>query len=126
MIDASAVKSHRVANEANSKEEKRMYTQFPLATFSGLLLAGSVLIAGTSLADTFSYDQGALPDATPWTSAEFQNNPEAFQFVVIGDRTGGANQEHTFKLAMDQLNLLQPEFVINVGDTIEGYSDDKG
>ena len=25
---------------------------------------------------------------------------------------------------MDQINLLQPEFVINVGDVIEGYSDD--
>jgi len=31
----------------------------------------------------------------------------------------------TFALAIDQLNLLQPEFVINVGDVIEGYSDDK-
>jgi hypothetical protein len=26
---------------------------------------------------------------------------------------------------MDQLNLLQPEFVINVGDIIEGYADSK-
>jgi hypothetical protein len=32
--------------------------------------------------------------------------------------------EGTFALAVDQLNLLQPEFVINVGDLIEGYSDD--
>jgi hypothetical protein len=102
-----------------------MYTRFSSAKFHGLLLVGSVLIAGNSIAETFSYDQGALPGATPWTSAEFQNKPEEFQFVVIGDRTGGANQEHTFKLAIDQLNLLQPEFVINVGDMIEGYSDDK-
>ena len=102
-----------------------MNTQFPLARFGGLLLAGGVLIASNGMADPFTYDQEALPDATPWTEAEFQNDPGTFQFVVIGDRTGGANQEHTFKLAMDQLNLLQPEFVINVGDTIEGYSDDK-
>jgi UDP-2,3-diacylglucosamine pyrophosphatase LpxH len=33
--------------------------------------------------------------------------------------------EGTFKIAIDQLKLLQPEFVINVGDLIEGYSDDK-
>ena len=32
---------------------------------------------------------------------------------------------HTFKLAIGQLNLLKPEFVITVGDLIEGYSDDK-
>ena len=102
-----------------------MKTRFRLAKVHGLLLAGSVLLASNSLADTFSYDQKALPNAMPWTSAEFQNDPQEFQFVVIGDRTGGANQEHTFKLAMDQLNLLRPEFVINVGDTIEGYSEDK-
>ena len=28
-------------------------------------------------------------------------------------------------MAIGQINLLQPEFVINVGDIIEGYSDDK-
>jgi len=73
----------------------------------------------------FSYDQTRLAKATPWTSEEFQNDPNEFQFVIIGDRTGGANVLETFKLAMGQLNLLQPEFVINVGDLIEGYSDDK-
>lgn len=45
--------------------------------------------------------------------------------MIIGDRTGGANAQGTFRLAIDQLNLLRPEFVINVGDSIEGYSDDK-
>jgi hypothetical protein len=28
-------------------------------------------------------------------------------------------------MAMDQLNLLQPEFVINVGDLVEGYTENK-
>ena len=127
MIDAHTMNGYQVANDAHNGKEKSMcmYKKFSFAKFSCLLLAGSVLIASNSLADTFSYDQKALPDAKPWTSTEFQNDPEEFQFVVIGDRTGGANQEHTFKLAMDQLNLLQPEFIINVGDTIEGYSDDK-
>ena len=88
-------------------------------------MAAGALIGGNSFAETFSYDQGALPDAKPWSSPEFQNDPQEFQFVVIGERTGGANQEQTFKLAIGQLNPLQPEFVINVGDTVEGYSDDK-
>ena len=88
----------------------------------GLAVTG---VSSAALSADFSFDTAALPDAKPWTSAEFRNDPREFQFVVIGDRTGGANQEHTFKLAMGQLNLLQPEFVINVGDTIEGYSDDK-
>jgi len=72
----------------------------------------------------FSYDEVSLAGATPWTSQEFLDDPDEFQFVIIGDRTGGANVQETFRLAVDQLNLLQPEFVINVGDMIEGYSDD--
>ena len=102
-----------------------MSKQFSLVKLQTLLLAGSVLISANSIADVFSYDQTSLPGATPWTSVEFQNSPEEFQFVIIGDRTGGANVAGTFALAIDQLNLLQPEFVINVGDIIEGYSDDK-
>jgi hypothetical protein len=73
----------------------------------------------------FYYDEEAFPDAKPWSSENFQNNPENFQFVIIGDRTGGANALGTFDLALDQINLLQPEFVINVGDLIEGYPIDE-
>jgi len=73
----------------------------------------------------FEYNKELINDATPWTSENFKNNPENFQFVIIGDRTGGANAEGTFKLAMGQINLLQPEFVINVGDLIEGYPEDR-
>ena len=87
------------------------------------LLFGS-LTATANSAD-FSFDNKALPESKPWTSEDFNNDPDNFQFVIIGDRTGGANVEGTFKLAIDQINLLQPEFVINVGDKIEGYSDDK-
>jgi len=74
---------------------------------------------------TFIYEKAKFSTARPWSSEDFKNNPANFQFVIIGDRTGGANAQGTFALAMDQINLLQPEFVINVGDLIEGYSDDK-
>ena len=72
----------------------------------------------------FVYDQAAISGKKPWTSESFRNNPANFQFAIIGDRTGGANVQGTFALAMPQLNLLQPEFVINVGDMIEGYTED--
>ncbi|MBE9636297.1 metallophosphoesterase family protein [Salipiger mangrovisoli] len=82
-------------------------------------------VAGTTgAAADFSYDTAALPGAKPWTSEDFNDNPSDFRFIVIGDRTGGANVEGTFGLAVEQVRLLQPEFVINVGDLIEGYSDD--
>lgn len=100
--------------------------------FVASLVSGILLLSGCSTAQKdsssamLSYDQEALSKAQPWTSKDFQSNPENFQFAIIGDRTGGANAQGTFDLAMEQLNLLQPEFVINVGDMIEGYSDDKG
>jgi hypothetical protein len=83
------------------------------------------LASSAALADDFSYDKNALPNGKPWTSETFTAGPDNFQFVIIGDRTGGANQEGTFDIAINQLKLLQPEFVINVGDMIEGYSDQK-
>jgi len=80
---------------------------------------------GQEAKNGFSYDKQRLTAAKPWTDKKFQNNTAEFHFLVIGDRTGGANVQGTFKLAMTQINLLLPEFVINVGDLIEGYSDQK-
>ena len=86
--------------------------------------SGCSTTRGGSSDAVFHYDRATLPGAKPWTSKDFKNDPDEFQFAIIGDRTGGANVEDTFRIAMDQINLLQPEFVINVGDVIEGYSDD--
>jgi len=94
--------------------------------FVAIAMFSNVAMAENTAPDSevFTYDK-RLTKTKPWTSQKFQNDPNEFQFAVIGDRTGGANVEETFKHAVDQLNLLQPEFVINVGDMIEGYSDKK-
>ena len=63
--------------------------------------------------------------ATPWTGRPFNNDPVHFQFAIVSDRTGGPRPE-VFNKAMLQLNLMQPEFVICVGDLIEGYTDNRG
>ena len=111
---------------------KKIAERATMITFVAAMLSGIVLLNGCSSIGTsngkitaFNYDKAALPGAKPWTSENFKNNPDNFQFVIIGDRTGGHNVQGTFEHAMDQINLLQPEFVINVGDLIEGYSDDK-
>ena len=39
----------------------------------------------------FKYDRATFSAAKPWTSENFKNNPDNFQFVIIGDRSGGAN-----------------------------------
>ena len=61
--------------------------------------------------------------AKPWTATPFNAHAGDFQFALVGDRTGLA-RPGVFEHAISRLNLLQPEFVINVGDMIEGYSDD--
>jgi len=99
------------------------------STMAATILVLAVLASGCAVrekpseASVFSYETKRLTRARPWTAKEFQNKPEDFQFVIIGDRTGGANVQKTFEMAVQQINLLQPEFVINVGDLIEGYSD---
>lgn len=47
-----------------------------------------------------------------------------FRFAVIGDRTG-AHRPGVFSDAMRKLELLQPDFVITVGDLLEGYTKDE-
>jgi hypothetical protein len=88
-----------------------------------VLVVGCAVHDRASQAPPFSYDKERLAGAKPWTAKAFLNNPTEFQFVIIGDRTGGANALKTFEMALQQINLLRPEFVINVGDLIEGYSD---
>ena len=60
---------------------------------------------------------------TPWTSLDFNNNPYNFQFAIVTDRTGG-HRPGVFMDGINKLNLLQPEFVMSVGDLIEGYTTD--
>jgi calcineurin-like phosphoesterase family protein len=115
-----------------------MFKKWLVVIFSVLLLAGIFLQSGycaeqgksssklsKSKTAVFSYDKAEIPKAKPWTSKPFKINPDNFQFAIIGDRGGGANVQGTFERAMDQLNLLQPEFVINVGDLIEGYTNER-
>lgn len=59
----------------------------------------------------------------PWTNKPFYNNPDNFQFAIVSDRTGG-HREGVFGKAIEKINQLYPEFVMSVGDLIEGYTKD--
>lgn len=62
--------------------------------------------------------------AVPWTGLDALDAPQAFHFAVVSDRTGG-HRGSVFADAMPKLNLLQPAFVLSVGDLIEGYTADR-
>ncbi len=59
--------------------------------------------------------------SSPWTGTKLNNDPNNFQFAIVSDRTGGV-RPGIFETAVEKLNLLQPEFVMSVGDLIMGYT----
>ncbi len=59
----------------------------------------------------------------PWTNLDFNNNPRNFHFVVTPDHTG-AHRSGILQKGIDRINLMQPEFVVSIGDLIEGYTHD--
>jgi len=52
------------------------------------------------------------------------NEEDAFFFAVFGDRTGGpADGVKILSEAVDDVNLLEPDLVMTVGDLVQGYND---
>lgn len=83
-------------------------------------LAAGVLsvLALTALADEprLLTDREAVRPALP-------EEDDAFAFVVFGDRTGGdAIGINVLKQAVKDTNLLDPDFVMTVGDLVQGYN----
>lgn len=63
--------------------------------------------------------------ARPWTSLAVLDGPERFHFAVVTDRTGG-ERPGIFSLGVEKVNLVQPAFVMSVGDLIQSYTKDAG
>ncbi len=88
----------------------------------GLLVAAFAISGGQKTAKTDM--QIDVENRNPWTNLRLNNAPETFHFLVVSDRTGG-HRPRIFSEAVEQINLLQPTFVVSVGDLIEGYTKDQ-
>lgn len=89
----------------------------------GLLLAAVGLSRSTPQSGV-SVDaplQVAVESRNPWTHLRLNRSSEQFQFAIVSDRTGG-HRAGIFSRAVELINLMQPEFVLSVGDLIEGYT----
>ncbi len=93
-----------------------------LLLFLALLLPGALLAHEPGLITNVQIE--ISPGVNPWTNLNFNDDPNHFHFAIVTDRTGGA-RPGIFESAVDKVNLLQPEFVICVGDLIEGYTADE-
>ncbi|MGI9199608.1 MAG: metallophosphoesterase family protein [Woeseiaceae bacterium] len=91
---------------------------------SQLLVVAFFCLAACATPDKPSHFEHAVAgDVRPWRHENFDNNPDKFTFAVFSDLTGG-EREGVFEVAVEQLNLLRPELIVNVGDLIEGESVD--
>jgi len=60
-------------------------------------------------------------------SLELPENEANFSFAVLGDRTGGPSEGvQILAQAVDEINLLDPDLVMTVGDMIQGYNGQVG
>jgi hypothetical protein len=94
-----------------------------LAVLAGCALIGAVALSSSQKPSSAGNGdlQIQIEERNPWTHLRVNQAPDIFHFAVVSDRTGG-HRPRIFSQAVEQLNLLQPAFVISVGDLIEGYS----
>jgi hypothetical protein len=87
------------------------------------VLTACLLAAGCQRAQSAPREPARV--ATPLTAAVPlrvpPKEPGQFQFAIVTDRTGG-HREHVFESAVSKANLLLPDFVMSVGDLVEGYT----
>ena len=86
----------------------------------GMLLTACSGVMDSTPQGAVRHDLPAGPK--PWTDIPANYDAETVRFAVFSDLTGGERQG-VFELAVEQLNLLRPELVVNVGDLIEGSPD---
>lgn len=74
-----------------------------------------------------SPDHGAIhmvpangPSRIPAIGESDRSAETLFTFAIVSDRTGW-HRDGVFESAIDRLNWLSPDFVMSVGDLIEGY-----
>jgi predicted phosphodiesterase len=68
-----------------------------------------------------------LPDiegAKPWSNKPALTDPNRFSIAIMTDRTGG-HRPGIWMKAVERVNWLRPDFVVSVGDLIEGYTEDE-
>ena len=98
-----------------------MTRQVRLATALGL---GAALASGVApLWAANAIDAETAETAEPWTSLAANDADANFHFVIVGDRTGGA-RPGVFESVPSKVDLLEPAFVLSIGDLIEGYTED--
>ena len=86
------------------------------------MLLACLLFAGCQ-SGVFTHD--VTSEKKPWTHENFPNSSEEFSFVIIPDRAGGERDGGIFPDAIKKANMFRPDFIITVGDLINGMMNRK-
>ena len=93
---------------------------FVLTLFLCFLLGGSITAFGVVVGKGI---EPPLPDNVPGIDRPFpKRKRDKFTFAILGDRTAGGSDWKVFDRAIQDINRLRPDFVVLVGDMIEGGS----
>ena len=102
---------------------KQIVQPWKLTNFAKIV-AG--LIFCFAITTTVAAQAPDFPERTAIVERPFSDDPDKFTFAIIGDKTGGGlDKWHVFDRAIDEINVLKPDFAIMVGDLIQGYTSDR-
>src|SRR5690242_3522967 len=87
-----------------------------------LTILGFAVASLASLPGCSNSQEASAPPAA--AQLKKQQSESFFRFIVLSDRTGG-HIPGEFEKAITEIASLKPDFVINVGDLIEGYTDNE-
>ena len=78
-----------------------------------------IAVAAVSLSGKDVFRHNLTGSKKPWTHENFLNHDGKFSFVIIPDRTG-SERPGVFQEAIKKANMFQPDFIMTVGDLIQG------
>ena len=83
----------------------------------------SLLLAMLSACAAPAFKSDIAGGPTPWTHTAFDDKPDDFSFAVVADLESGY-RPGVFDVALAELKLLRPTFILTIGDMINGGTED--
>ena len=102
-----------------------IYKNMFLKVGSRIKIIYTFIIMLFCIVSTFSQSSIKMSGENSFFKSPYNENKEKFTFAILGDKTnGGEFNWPIFDRAVAEINLLQPDFVIMVGDMIQGVTTD--
>lgn len=88
------------------------------------LLPTLLIMQGCVTEGDVIFEHGVAGETTPWTHDAFDAEDDRFMFAIFSDLYSG-ERKGVFAVAMEQLQMLRPELILNVGDLIDGGTENR-